>query len=733
MPRDLPFDDDSAAGDDAGDAAYRIANGVARVSRAGAYVTGGALVAASGTRSGETPAINHDSRNVGWSEVNDPQPDVPSPTLTFPDITPGPVAPNHQVPAVAANAPLNHPDHHGTDAGLFPGFFGSEPSSDPSLTAGYHGIGVGTVDTSGLGLPYEGYDPSAGLGLPVEPAQPSGDFGLPVGTQPGSLFDAQQNFFDAQQNFLHNNVPGMNLPGSNGMHLPGTGGIVDPGAGMGAGNPFEGVGDDGIGIFVKTSWNVDMHAGLDGVWFTSDMKVDVAVGDVYDQYVQFGKDATAGMQNPAGYNGQPAADPHAPNAGAAVPNSPGQPVAGQPGGVDPAAHAPGTVTAATGPAATAPGSPVGVPGSSAGAGSGPSGLPAGPSVPSFGGAPVAPAAVAPIAPMAVAPPAPIVVAAPVVPIAVAPVAVAPVAVAQPVVATPLQTTIQPDVANHPIANLLAMPAGPSPLTAPVANAPTLFDFGRQPALTANGPGSPDHPGSMAAKPLLTDTTGKTPPTVSIPTKVEPGTVLTTQPTVPTKIPTADPGPTKIPVATTQPPVTKVPPVTSDPDAGTTRPQRPSDDSDSHGGPSNTWPSDTDDGPTHAPSVSNPPHTTAPPVTVKPEVPTHEQPTLDVPDPTVPQSIPTQPQLTTQPKLPDAGIKPVKPASDTVDSSHHAVTPIAYDSGLQPLLSVYDGGPSVHDAGFTVHDSGLSSNLMSHSTFGDSSHSMHGVLDHTMLL
>ncbi|MBF6247528.1 hypothetical protein IU471_28770, partial [Nocardia elegans] len=48
MTRDLPFDDDTEVTEPGGDTAYKVASGVARVARAGAYVTGGALVASHG-------------------------------------------------------------------------------------------------------------------------------------------------------------------------------------------------------------------------------------------------------------------------------------------------------------------------------------------------------------------------------------------------------------------------------------------------------------------------------------------------------------------------------------------------------------------------------------------------------------------------------------------------------------------------------------------------------------
>src|SRR5437879_5227456 len=102
MSRDLPLDADAGdTGDHAGDAAYRVATGVARVARAGAYVMGGALIA-SGSDDG--PAIGDsqdESRVAGWSvsSVRDPQPNAPSPVITYPDPRPDP---GHQ-PAPSPN------------------------------------------------------------------------------------------------------------------------------------------------------------------------------------------------------------------------------------------------------------------------------------------------------------------------------------------------------------------------------------------------------------------------------------------------------------------------------------------------------------------------------------------------------------------------------------------------------------------------------------------------------
>src|SRR5690606_35877294 len=59
------------------------------VARAGAYVTGGALVASHGAgSSGQSDGQQLDSWNAGWAYNSDPQPDVPSPVVTFPDPVP---------------------------------------------------------------------------------------------------------------------------------------------------------------------------------------------------------------------------------------------------------------------------------------------------------------------------------------------------------------------------------------------------------------------------------------------------------------------------------------------------------------------------------------------------------------------------------------------------------------------------------------------------------------------
>ena len=111
MTRDLPLDADAEdPGDHAGDTAYRVATGVARVARAGAYVTGGALVA-EGSDTPENGESHDASRIAGWS-LQDPQPNAPSPVITYPDPAPDSVPPvlGHPGAAAADHPPLAFPN-----------------------------------------------------------------------------------------------------------------------------------------------------------------------------------------------------------------------------------------------------------------------------------------------------------------------------------------------------------------------------------------------------------------------------------------------------------------------------------------------------------------------------------------------------------------------------------------------------------------------------------------------
>ncbi|WP_067826615.1 hypothetical protein [Nocardia inohanensis] len=902
MTRDLPYDDDSEAGDNyVEDTAYRIATGVARVARAGAYVTGGALLAAGGTRGASDDNTNHDSRIVGWSEAEDPKPDEPSPTVTFPDLTADSATPPAKLgPAVVSVSDQPHPDnhHYGTDAGFLPGTFGSLPSD--ATMSGYYGGGFG--DAGGYTIPqpdysaaYQGYHPESGVldghhgntGVTI----PWGDGQLTLPTVPSlPSFDGEPADF----------LPGLKIPGADG-HLPGLpsaflpGGLGDTGipgalspapANPTPGTDFDGVGDSGIGMFVKTQWNVDAHVGLDGVWFKSDMKVEFDVGDVGHQYTeyqqqmgQYVKEGGPAAHSAGTQPGATATNPLAPNGDSAATNpatagavNPAAGASADPataGGVNPAAGAGNPATAgAVDPAAGGAANPAaadmnpataganvlggqtyGKPGGSAedahgatghaggvstggaaapgtvGAGAAPTGIGAGGSAPGgvggvspqsglgsgvspqggFGGAaapgsPVAPAgspapvATAPAAPAFNAPVAPIAVA-PVVPAAVAPVSVAPVAVAQPVVATPLQTTIQPDAAQHPIANLLGASGGPSPLTVPAVNTPSLFADHRAPVLAADGAGSTSHPATMVAKPMPASAApGTAVPQVSVPPK--PDVALTTAPSLPTmtKIPSVETGGATITPGTvgggahggttggattgggatggtdTDGPTggaTKVPEVTR-PNSG--------DQTGTHGGTS-TVP-DTDGGSTHAPTVTQPSVPTAD-VTV-PTVPTTQpqatQPHLPSQEITVP-SVAPQPTVAPQATAPKP--VPVKPIAEVNDSGPHVLAvsdayalPVddsvlfashtsGFESGDSSVLFASDTSalgdsssqypadasgagshPSVlplsEDSGWhataSLYDNGaLSTQLISDSSFADNHFQVHGGADHTLLL
>src|SRR5690606_34678880 len=177
MTRDLPFDGDFEADDRGGDTAYRVASGVARVARGGAYVTGGALVAANGGGVPAQPGDHHlDSWNAGWARNSDPDPDVPSPVLTFPDPEPG-------------DYPATPIADQGPDA--------DAPGADPWVTMPLPRLDGGMSGGAGT---------DAGFGLPSLPGNGSDGMRVPGSTGEG--------------------VPGLGgIPGATGEGVPGIGGI----------------------------------------------------------------------------------------------------------------------------------------------------------------------------------------------------------------------------------------------------------------------------------------------------------------------------------------------------------------------------------------------------------------------------------------------------------------------------------------------------------------------------
>jgi|GEM_PF-4843809 len=232
MTRDLPSDADAGdVGDHAGDAAYRVASGVARVTRAGAYVTGGALIAAGGGTP-TTPQSEDESQIAGWS-VKDPQPNAPSPVITYPDPSPesAPPGPAHPAPpASGIPGPQDGPpglyfhvqinpgpgDDHVPGLDQIPGMngipgtdgtpgIGAIPNTDDGSGNGHHPPATGDVPGLGNGIPGLGKIP--GLGN-----IPGLGHGIPgLGSNPGT----------------GGSIPGLHIPGltsgdgGSGLGLPG--------------------------------------------------------------------------------------------------------------------------------------------------------------------------------------------------------------------------------------------------------------------------------------------------------------------------------------------------------------------------------------------------------------------------------------------------------------------------------------------------------------------------------
>ncbi|WP_435590872.1 hypothetical protein [Nocardia sp. bgisy118] len=704
MTRDLPFDDDTDLAEPAGDTAYRVATGVARVARAGAYVTGGALIASNG---GGVPAQGGqrlDSWNAGWAHNTDPDPDLPSPVVTFPDPEPDslPYAPPlTSGPPHTVAAPQPAPEFH------------LEPPPAPEPSEYWTGNRPGETESESpygwwdsQGAPTPGFAPTPDYG-PWDQTQPGPAEAAPGGGSPYEWWEQNQGF-GLPGHGLGQAGHGFGLPGNEGFLAPGSNPFAPKlpatklsnesesaaestrpvdnslraGDSLGAGDMFDGVGSPGdFGVYlgvdagaeVWTHLDVDFGIGPDGAYLTTDLRVEASAGltvktaagtNIGDQLDDF-SDWLEGSRPETG-SARGAAEQHGPNAGGAGFAS----GLSTPGASAPVSHA--------APAAAAP-------------------QPIAPAVAA------APAPVAPVAP----PPAP-----------VAPAVVAPAAVAAPVVATPLQTTIQPEAATTPIANVIGTPTGPSPLTAPAAVAPALFD---PPARPTPGPTSVTdtpkptdiYPGTTPGAPTTITKTVPT-PSVPIPTKPDTGTLPTLEPGV-----TKTPGVTIVPTPGTDV-TTKTPGVTVTP-----RPSTPDDDVTIPGGGTtggSTGTTGGSTGTTGGATGGNTGGTTNPGSGVDTTYPTGGQTTPDVPTVSVPTQPPTHDIPTQAPTVPSVDIDvptasvptvapvptpvvPVKPPvvveppktrpiSDELDhvSYHHAVAPISIehgglDAGLLPGTTI----------------------------------------------
>ncbi|WP_330253306.1 hypothetical protein OG874_01430 [Nocardia sp. NBC_00565] len=728
MTSDLPFDsDDTEAGDRAGDTAYRVATGVARVARAGAYVTGGALIAANG---GTAPATPGGQRLDSWTSAytRDPDADLPSPVVTFPDPDPNsvPPAPIHSPSPTPRDVAVSAPIPGAPNVGIYIG-----PAPQQHMPQRWQDGAYGNGYQPGLGLESEqsGFDlhsetPQSGLDLGT--GHPSGGFG----GLPG--LDLGQGGFGLPGHGLGQDGHGFSLPGPNGFLAPGSnpfalpripvsgtvsdtalseplssdadsedsdagagtsvpffgGNMFHPGAtgGSGAlfhgadafhgtdafqgadafhdGDMYHGVGNpDAFGVFldaeasfsVHTELEVGFGVGPNGMYLATQSKVEVngalkvevgagRVGDNIDQFSDW-------LGHTPGTTGRSGLDYSGTSSNTTV-------------GTQPAGGSVPQYSAVAQPVVVQPAQPFAAP---------------------------LPAAIAPVvAPVAAVAP------------AIAPAA----AVAAPVAATPLQTTIQPDAASTPVANVLVAPPGPSPLTAPAAMVPALFE----PRPAPPKPVVVDDSHSTTTPLTTTPTTvTKTVPIPTVPADHSSGHPTKTPDTGITKTPGA--GTTTLPgtdvTGTTKTPVTQAPtthaPTTNAP-SHTTYPT-PSDDDDDvttpsagHGGattPSSghgggTTPSTVDGGTTSAPTTHTQPSADIP-TADSPEptvsVPTHSAPTgaptidIDVPTAQSPAPVPTQAPVPTHvpaPTMPNP--VPIKPhpiaadLGDPADFTHSVFEP-----------------------------------------------------------
>ncbi|MEV0250913.1 hypothetical protein AB0H76_30260 [Nocardia sp. NPDC050712] len=688
MTRDLPFDgtDDIEVDEAASDTAYRVATGVARVARAGAYVTGGALIASNG---GGVPArpgeARLDSLNTGWAHDSDPDPDphVPSPVVTFPDPEPDwtpPAMPRTQElplqPAPLEQAPAQ-PNWMDADsrAAWNPGgeqqgpvWYGTDAPQEAPAPDWMDG---GTATQPSEPGPMDWLD-NPGNGLPGH-----GPFELPGHgpfAMPGTQAFGGSNMFDLPK------IPAASDATTETPDRDAGSGFEPGGSGPFDGNPwdlgssfdnglFDGAGGTGgdFGVFLGVDASAALHTEFsidfgineqDGLYLHTQAKIEASaqltvktaagtnVGDQLDQlsdWLDSKPSATAGTVKSTNEQA------------GSVNSGTGTGTAHGAGGTAPAAAQP------VAPAAPAPIAP----------------------------APVAPAPVAPHAP------------APVAPAAVAPVAVAPVVV-QPVAQTPLQTTIQPEAASTPIANVLTGPSGASPLTAPAAVAPALFDPPKPAPAIPGSKLDPHHTdiGQTGIPGTSTPTTvTKTVPVPATGTTVDPTTgktpdLGTTLPKTPgATVPSIDLDgtTTKVPGASVTPtaPATKPAPST-DPDV--TKPSVPTTQH-----PGTTQPKPVD--PTHTkPTVDMPTSVDVPSVSM-PSQPTHsgpsQLPSVDIDSPTV--HVPTQAPVTPIKPVPTVNTKPI---SDNVD---YQAAQYAPHSDHLMLSSGLSGGLLPHDSMLSHHD------------------------------
>jgi hypothetical protein len=323
-------------------------------------------------------------------------------------------------------------------------------------------------------------------------------------------------------------------------------------------------------------------------------------------------------------------------------------------------------------------------------------------------------------------------------------------VAQPVAATPLQTIIQPDAATTPIANVLVA-SGPSPLTAPAAAVPALFDHPNplQPVVDTVTTTTPVYTGTPSTANIPTTIT-KTVPT--------PGTVVTPDPTIPktpdsgiTKTPGVGITPTPGSGTGSEPTATKLPTATDTHTPGTTAVpthsgSTPTPDDDvttpNTGGAGGTTPSTG--GPGSTPSTGAGAGTTGHTAPSTQPQPSADIPTVDVPtqQPTVPHN---EPAPTLAPITPTMDVE-VPSAQVPVPTAQPPVMPMKPPTGSDPRPHAIAGDLGSPSGFFDHHDpsmfvpvddhsaltimvaGGLATPLLPDTTMAETHHLMPGGLD-----
>lgn len=679
-----------------GDMAMYAAGGGARVAKAGAYVTGGGLVATYGS----TDAVRADSRNTGY-ESDNPTPTGKPTTVSFPDYGSEPA--EHPAPPTAGR------ELHGPD--MQAGVAGGGQGPDLTLTVrGPHNRSSHSTD-SNSGGPAQ---PPAPPAVPTPPGL-GGGTGTGLGPQlpsPGGMgasgISASGLSAPSSAADMGSSTPGLQNFATDMTHLGQTvttlqtemsqtphtaysapGPVADSGHPIaeagGHGDLFAGVGDaNGFGAFVSTQWSADAGIGSHGIFMDSNLHVDFTIGNVSAQEAELARDLNngigRGLDNTVGHLGDTMDSQLNP-----LRTKAGMPVTGGNGGYSSTGVAPANSPTSTSESGLSASGTSGLPGF------GPSGTPIGP----VGGGTMAPTHT--VAATTTTP------------------ATSAVSLTQPALATPLQTAVQPAAATHPIADITAHAPGPSLLTSPATLVPLLGGHPLNTTFTTPEETPSTHP---TLKPIDggsihtgTGTTGETGTTLTPPTLLKPG-VLTTNPSTAASahpLPSTGTGtgtgigtdgtaathdPTLIKPGTDTPQHTETAPTHTEGSSPTLTgaPHPPLD-------PDTSVPTGPGSAPTGGAATGEHP-------TVAPG-PTGHVPTASIPthEPTV-APVPANPPEQLKPDLNGGGLSPLHPGGASVDGAgyhpadHHYAglhaTADGLSTGLTPTPLTPESDPAWHD-------------------------------------